>query len=162
MTHQFGYAMPSFSLNSRKSLSFKKFLPWPSDHWVEICSVFMSIFLLFLLLVQFSCNPWWANEMQRVISIFLCLWGLLCAQLYGQHWRRFWEVLRRRYILLFWGESFFRYQLDPFVSLHPKVSLFLCLVSILMTHSLVTVGCWNPPLFFCGVRCEIWSFINLL
>jgi len=41
-------------------------------------------------------------------------WGLFCDQLYGQFWRRYHEVLRRRYILLIQDAMFYRYLLNPF------------------------------------------------
>jgi hypothetical protein len=40
--------------------------------------------------------------------------GLFCDQLYGQFWRRFHVVLRKRYILFFGYEMFCRYMLNPF------------------------------------------------
>lgn len=45
VSQRFGYAVPSFLLNSRKSL-ISLFLPWQSDHWVEICSVSTSMWAL--------------------------------------------------------------------------------------------------------------------
>ena len=36
-------------------------------------------------------------------------WDLFCVHIYGQFWRKFSEVLDRRYILLCLGEMFYRY-----------------------------------------------------
>jgi hypothetical protein len=43
VSHKFGYAVPSFSLNSKKSLISSLLLPWPSYHCVECCSTFMCM-----------------------------------------------------------------------------------------------------------------------
>jgi hypothetical protein len=42
-SHNLGYVMPSFSLNSRKSLNSFLFILLPSYHCVESCSVSMSM-----------------------------------------------------------------------------------------------------------------------
>ena len=54
LSHMFQYVVASFSLNSKKSLIFLKFLPWPSYHWVEHCSasMYMWAFYWFMLLLR--------------------------------------------------------------------------------------------------------------
>lgn len=48
-----------------------------------------------------SCNPWLSNIMLSVISILLYLTSLeLWPILYGQIWRRFHEIMSRRYIFV--------------------------------------------------------------
>jgi hypothetical protein len=57
VSHNFEYAVPPISLNSRKSL-ISVFLPWHSDYWVKSYSVSIEYvgFLLFHLLKS-SFNP---------------------------------------------------------------------------------------------------------
>ena len=73
VSHRFGYDVPSFSLNSKKSLFFL-FPPWPS-YWVECCSVptWMLAFLLFMLLLKISLSSWRFDRTHGIISIFLYL-----------------------------------------------------------------------------------------
>jgi hypothetical protein len=54
VSHKFGYAVPSFSLNSRKYvyLFMYLFILWPSYHWVESCSAFMSMWLSAVAVVE--------------------------------------------------------------------------------------------------------------
>ena len=66
------------------------------------------------------------------------LWGL-GAQLYSHFFRRFYKVLRKGHILIFWGEMFCRYLLNPFGSYLLSVSLYLCLISVSMICLVVRV-----------------------
>jgi hypothetical protein len=101
-SHKFGCIMPSFSLNSKKFL-MTLFLPWPSYHWIRhyLSSVCMWAFCSF-------CCYWRSGIVHEHLigcmvlfkSACIC-WGLSCDRLYGQFWRRYHEVLRRRYIPLF-------------------------------------------------------------
>jgi hypothetical protein len=60
--HKFGSVVPSFSLNSRKSLIsfFISSMP-SSDHWITQLFSFHEFvgFLLFLLLLKCSFNSWY-------------------------------------------------------------------------------------------------------
>ena len=99
VSHKFGYFVSSFSLNSKKSLiaffisSLTKFsLSRALFSFHEFCC--------------FSC--YWRPAlihsdligcMGLLQSSFIC-WGLIYERLYGYLWRRYHEVLRRRYIIL--------------------------------------------------------------
>jgi hypothetical protein len=94
-----GYLVLSFSLNLKKFKFLFLFLPWPSYHWVGHCSASMCMWAF----CCFCC--YWRPAlvcdgligcMRLFQSSFIC-WGLFC-QLYGQFWRRYHEVLVRRYI----------------------------------------------------------------
>ena len=72
MSHKFGYVMPSFLLNSIKSLI--SFIISPLTER-SLSREFFSFheyvdFLLFMLLLKSKFNPWWSDKMQRVISMF--------------------------------------------------------------------------------------------
>jgi hypothetical protein len=54
---------------------------------------------LVLLLFKTSLRPWWSDWIYEIISIFLYL--LRVVLWYSWFWRKYHEVLRRRYILLF-------------------------------------------------------------
>ena len=146
----FWYVIPSFSLKSRKFLILV--LPWPSYRGVESCSVSTSMW-------DFCCFCCcWSlalvhGDLIECVGLFqsscIC-WSLFYVHLYGQFWRRFHEVMRTRHILFFWGEMFCRYLLNPFGSWLLLVSLWLCLVFVLMTCPLVRVGYWSLPLLLCG------------
>lgn len=70
VSHNFGYAVHSFSLNSRKSLVSFFISFWPISHSVETCSVSMSLWAFYCFccwhgsligcrgLFQFSCICW--------------------------------------------------------------------------------------------------------
>ena len=116
VSHKFGYVVPSFSLNSKRSL-ISLFLPWLSYHWVERYSDPMCMWAF----CCFCCH--WRpalihsdliGGMGLFQSSFIC-WCLICDQLYGQFWRRYHGVLRRRYILLIEDDFFYRYLLNLFV-----------------------------------------------
>jgi hypothetical protein len=55
-------------------------------------------FLLFLLVFKTTLSPWWSDRVNGIISVFYLLRSVLW-QINGQFWRRYHEVLRRRYIL---------------------------------------------------------------
>jgi hypothetical protein len=90
VSHKFGYVVSSFSLNSKKSLiSF--FIP--SLTKVSVRRVLFSFhvnvgFLLFMLLLKISLNPWWSDRVHGTISIFLYL-------LRPVLWRVIWSVLEK-------------------------------------------------------------------
>jgi hypothetical protein len=98
----FGYVVASFSLNSKTS-SISSFLPWPSYSWVECCSASQCLWAF----SSFCCG--WRPalfcgdliECTRLFKYSCICWGLFCDQLYGKCLRRYHEVLRRRYVLLF-------------------------------------------------------------
>ena len=101
-SYKCGYVVPSFSLNSKKSwISF--FPPWPSYHWVEHCSAAMCMWAFCCF-----CCCWRPALVCGVLIEFMGLfwsscicWGLFCDWAYGQFWRRYREMLRRRYIYIY-------------------------------------------------------------
>jgi hypothetical protein len=107
VSHNFGYVVASFSLNSKKYVFIYSFIylfiPWPRYHCVECCSAstWMSAF-------YYLCCYWRSAlihgdliECIRLFRYYFICWGLFCDWLYGQFWRRYHEVLRGMYILLF-------------------------------------------------------------
>ena len=88
VSHKFGDAMQSFSLNLG---IFNFFLYFCLDlvviPWRDVQFPLVIGFLLFLLLKS-SFNPWWSDRIQGVISIFLCLLRLAL-------WPTVWSVLER-------------------------------------------------------------------
>jgi hypothetical protein len=95
-----GYVVASFSLSSKNSL-ISLFLPWPSYHWVGCWSASTCMWAF-----CFCC--YWRPALvcgdligsMGLFQYFCICWGLFCDWLYGQFWRRYYEVLRRRDILL--------------------------------------------------------------
>jgi hypothetical protein len=87
-------------------------------------------FMLLSLLLKSRLSLWWSDR--------IC-WGISCYWSYAQYWRQSNEMLRRRYILLFFGEMFWIYMLNPFDSWLLLVSLSLCLVSVSMISPLLRV-----------------------
>ena len=116
-SHKLGNVLALFSLNSKMSL-ISLFLPWPRYHWKDFCS-----FSTWILAFHYLCcywrsiilSLWWSDRMFWTIAIFFISWGLFYDQLYGQFWRRYHDVLRKSYILLFQDKTFCRYLLSPFV-----------------------------------------------
>jgi hypothetical protein len=103
VSHKFGYVVASFSLNCKKSLN-SFFIPSLTKGSLRrvLFSFYVNVgILLFMLLLKISLSPWRSDRMHVTISIFFICWGMFCDQLYGQFWRRYHEVLRKRYILLF-------------------------------------------------------------
>ena len=112
--HKFQYAVPSFSLNSRKSF-ISLFLPWPGYHQVESCFVgFLLFFHCCYSRPALVCGD--LKECMGLIQSFCIYWDLFCVWLYGKFQRRYHEMLRRRHILLLWDEMFYRYLLNMFGS----------------------------------------------
>ena len=123
VSRKFKQILPSFSLNFRKSLIsfFIYSLTNSSLSRKLFCFHEYMGFLLFLLLLKSSHNPWWSAGMQAVISIFLYLLMLVLCPF----WRSFCEVLRVRHIILLGGgvcEIFCRYLLNQFGSKHLLIS----------------------------------------
>ena len=122
--HKFGYVVWSFSLNFRKSLISSLTHCW--FMW-ELFNIHVSVgFLKLVLLLNFNFKLQRSEKINGVISIFFICWGFLCYLVCVQFLRRFNEVLRRRYILLFLNVTFYRCLLSPFESYHLIVLLFLC------------------------------------
>ena len=117
-------------------------------------------FLVFLLLLKSSFNPWWSDKIQGLISVLLYLLRLLCDWVYGQFWRSIHEVLRSRYILLCLDEIVYRYLLGLFDTYCLLTSLFLfifCLDHLLNGE----VGVLKSPIInVCGSMCDL-SFSNV-
>jgi hypothetical protein len=80
------------------------FLPWPS-HWAYSCPVSM-IMLVFCCFCCYWTPALVCGDMIECIGLFqsscIC-WILFCVWLYVQFWKRFHEMLRRRYILFHFG-----------------------------------------------------------
>lgn len=70
--------------------------------------------LIFLLLLKSTFIPRWSDKTQGVIWFSCICWGLFCDWEYGQFWKRYHELLKRRYILLCLAEMFYRCLLGPF------------------------------------------------
>jgi hypothetical protein len=104
VSHKFGYVVASFSLNSKKSLIYF-FIS--SLTKLSLSRVLFSFhvnvgFLLFILLLKIRLTPWWSARMRGITSVFLYLLRLvLWPIIYGQFWKKYHEVLRSGYILLF-------------------------------------------------------------
>jgi hypothetical protein len=102
VSHKFGYVITSFSLNSKKSLiSFFIYSLTKLSLSRALFNFHVYVgFLLFLLLLKTSLIQ---SDLIGGMGLFkppcICI-GLFCDQLYGQFWKRYHEVLRRRYILL--------------------------------------------------------------
>jgi hypothetical protein len=75
VSHKFGYVVPSFSLNSKKSLisffisSLNKLLL----NRMLFCFHVNVRLLLFVLLLKISLSPWGSDRMHGIISVFLYL-----------------------------------------------------------------------------------------
>ena len=90
MSHKFGYIVPSFSSNSKKSFIFSLFLPWLSYHLVMRCSASTCMWAF----CYFCC--YWTpvlvhGDLIGCIVLFqsscIC-WDLFYDQLNGHFWRR--------------------------------------------------------------------------
>ena len=115
MSHNFEEYWAFIFMNSSKALFFYLLFPWPSDHWIESCSVSMTMWAF--------CCCWspalMCGDLIESIGLFqsCCIcWGLLFDWLYGQFLRSINEVFRGRYILLCLDEKIFRYLLNTFGS----------------------------------------------
>ena len=104
VSHKFGYVVASFSLNSKKSLisffipsltkvSLKSVVQFPRECWLSIIYVVIEEQTDLVHGDLIGC--------MGQFQYFCICWGLFCDLLCGQFWRRYHEVLRRRYILLF-------------------------------------------------------------
>jgi hypothetical protein len=93
MSHNFGYAVPSFSLNSKRYLiSF--FLPWPSYHWVRHCLACSCMW-------AFCCFSYWRLALvygnllwcMELFQYSCICWGLFCDYVvsFGEVTMRCWE-----------------------------------------------------------------------
>jgi len=101
VSHKFQYVVSSFSFTSKKSLIFFLCLQWPTKLSLTSTSMYMWAFC------PICC--YWSVALVRgfligYMGLFLssCIcWGLFCDRLYGQFWKRYCGMLRRRYILWF-------------------------------------------------------------
>ena len=96
-------------------------------------------------------------------SSYIC-WGMSCDQLYGWFWRKYHEVLRKKYIFFC-----FRIKCSLYINLLNPIGLKLhffplcpCLVSAFLISSLRRVGCWSHPQLLCQVQCVIWALVKIL
>jgi hypothetical protein len=73
VSHKFGYVMPSFSLNSTKTL-----ISFFISSLTKLCRELFSFheYVGFLLLLLSSLSPWWYDRIHGIISIFLYLFSL--------------------------------------------------------------------------------------
>jgi hypothetical protein len=106
VSHNLGYAMPSFSLNSKKALILSLFLSWPSYLSLEIYSVSTCVWIFCcLFLSKNSLIPWWFDNMHGIISIFLYwLRLLLCPTIWPILEKVPWDAEKNLYsFVLVWN-----------------------------------------------------------
>ena len=89
-------------------------------------------------------------------SSYIC-WGLFCDRLYGQFWRRYYEVLRRRYIFCFRMKCSINVRSSRFIT---SVGFTVSLFSFCFQETLLRVGCWSLPLWLYGVWCVLWTLVK--
>ena len=126
-------------------------------------------FLLFLLLLKSSLSLWWSDRTYGIISIFLYLLRLVCGLLYGQFWRRYNEVLRRRYSLLFFGWNVLLISVKSIwfvTSVSFTVSLFRsCFNYLSVGESWVlkssTIIVWRSMWVWAIVKFILWMWVPL-
>jgi hypothetical protein len=112
--HKFRNVVPSFSLNSRKSLI--SFLTrWSLSR--ELFSFYEYVgFLLFLWLLKSSLNLRWSDRMQGVTSVFLYLLRFALCPILWFVWRKPpWGAEKKVYSFVF-NERFCWYLLNSYVS----------------------------------------------
>lgn len=127
--------------------------------------------LIFLLLLKSTFIPRWSDKTQDVIWFSCICWGLFCDWEYGQFWKRYHELLKRRYILLCLAEMFYRCLLGPFWIITSALLLFLCSVSVSMTYQFcessvmefLTINVWGSTcnLNFIWVSLQVWVSLHL-
>ena len=80
VSQKFGYDVPSFSLNSRESLT-SFFISSPTQWSLsrELSSFHELVgFMVFVLLMKSSFNPWWSDKIQWLFQFCCIFWSLLC------------------------------------------------------------------------------------
>ena len=155
--HKFEYVVHSFLLNSRTSLI--SFLPWPSSHSVENCSVFHE-FVGFMLLLKFSFSPWWSDRVQGVPSFlqFSCIcWVLFCYRVCGQFWKKvLWDTEKVLSFVFGWNILQISVILIYFItSVRSIISIFSFCLSIGKNEVLKT-----PSINVGGLMCDL-SFTDV-
>ena len=72
---------------------------------VSILKKFMSLYTVFCFCCWYAAVIHWGLIVCRLLFqlSYIC-WDLLCVQVYNQSWRMFYELQRRKYILLCWGK----------------------------------------------------------
>ena len=141
VSHKFGYDVSTFSLNSRKSLiSFFISSLTKLSLSRELFSFHEYVgFLMFLLLLKSSFNPWWSDKIQLFFQFYCMYRELQCVWICGQFISKFHEVLSRRYIFLYFSWTFSKYQLNS-CSCRQSAGVFICLVLVWRICQLVGVG----------------------
>lgn len=151
VSHELVYGVFSFSFNSRiEFFCLDRFF-----YSVAVLRTHEFVgFRSFLLLLISSFNPW-GQIGYRMLFQFLCIcWGLLCVQVYGQFWRKFYDLLRRSYTLLCLDEMFRKYLLGPFGLQCQLAPAILYLVFVWKISLLVRMEYWSHPLSLCEV--DVW------
>jgi len=93
-------------------------------------------------------------ERMNYFNLLISYWGLFCVLLQCQFWRRFYEVLRRRYILLFWVK---------YLQISVKSIWFITCVSF--TVSLFSLFYWSVKWRKSGVEVShyyVWGSLCVL
>ena len=114
---RFGYSVLPFSFSPKKGFHFLlNFSLDPFIHSIVICSVSVSLYAF----CSFCCGRYLTlihgSQIRcRVLFQFsyFCR-DLLYIQVCGQFWRKFYILLKRKYILLSLGETFCKYMLGQF------------------------------------------------
>lgn len=160
VSHKFCYPKLSFSLNFIKALISSFFLPWPRHHWVYCCSVSRNMWDFY----RFCC--YWSPalipcDLIEWMYLFSCISILLSIEavfwlILWSVWRKYHELIRKRYILLFWDKMFYRLLLNPFGFQVLSVSLCLCLVSDSMPCTLITVFLKSLTIIVWGSMYVFW------
>ena len=119
-------------------------------------------FLSFLFLLICSFIPLWSDHIQDTISILINLFRLLCVLMFGQFWRKFHRLQRRKYILYCSNEMGYSWLLGQFDLWCHLASEFLYLVFDWMTSLLIRVKYWSHPALPCWVRLSVACFSTKL
>lgn len=137
VSHKFGYVMSLF-------YSILKFFLWISFliHFSLTSELFSFHEFVHFLLLNSSLTHG-SHIGCRELFPFSCIyWDLSYVQVCCQFWRKFLELLRRKYIPFVLTEMFYKYVQIPFVLWHHlalEFSLYFCLLE--------KVGHWSHPLF---------------
>lgn len=139
VTHKFEYVMCSFILLWKVF----NFCLDPSSFSIELSSFHKFISFLFFCYWWYSVLTHGVQVGCRVLFQFYCIcWDLLFVRLCGHIWRKFHKMLRRKYIVLCWGEMFCKYLSIWFIKLVSSGIFLFCLF--------VRVGFLSVPLSYMG------------
>lgn len=100
---------------------------------------FYEFVSILLLISRF--NTWCSDRIQSVVSFFYICWDLLCVKGCYKFWRRFHEMLRRKYIISCLSEMFCKYLLIYSDMVPFKISFSMFSFETTHNHS-VKVNIW--------------------